>query len=425
MTLRLTDPTPLRLTSNLGEFTQLSAIPCALGTVTLSPIRYDGSGYLFLLSDGIIEGVDSVEYQGRTISTWALRQSTDASGRPVSVLETEQQIESPSDLSVTLRGLLHPTTGEALDRPDLQIWYFLSEICGYDITQAELDDLRAAAQSAGLITGGVIDDSTLSIQAWLDRITAGSGLAWSRDYPGWALTWPPTLGDAVATFNRYHSPQIVSSSSAVDLATVLELQFDYDWAARDYRGSLRLSAPEAVARYGERIRRTTLPWVHDARAAITHAGTLLAYHARPLWTCTASAPPDIAQVGDTVDIEHAHAPITQGLVTHRSRGPIESQYTIEAPHGSAPTTQVDRLSSSVAIDGIEAPEFDYQSGLATVLIVNSDGDPLPGARVTLNGDTVRTADAQGWVQFAVPAGEHSLYVVASGYEPYTLPLVIA
>jgi len=422
--VRLTDPLPLRTSADLGQYTTLFTLPRPMGLLTCNPVRYDGSGHFWLLADAPIGGVDAVSYQGRTISAWALQNGTDTSGHAVAVLETEEQIEDPADLAVTLRGERHPDTGQSLDRPDLQIEH-LMRLAGITLSAGRLDDLRAWCQSNSLTTAGLLDDHTLSVQGWLDRLCQGAGLAWGQNLPGLAQPWPPISSASVGTLTARESPTLSATCDADQLATVLELRYDYDWAAADYRGTLRLSAPSAVHRFGERLARVDLGWVHDARAAIAHGERWLAYRSRPLWRLEARATQNLAQIGDSITVDHAHSAINAGVVTRRTWRPTETLLQIEAPAGSASAVQVDAIAAGIGVDQITAPEYDYQAGQATVLITDSTGAPIPGARVTLDGGITRSADNQGWVQFSVAPGNHSLYVQAIGYDPFTLPLVVS
>ncbi len=424
--VRLTAPVPLRTSADLGEFTEVTSLPRALGPVTLSPVRHDPSGHLWLLSDGVIGGVDRVEYEGREISTWALQQASDHSGHAVAVLETQEQIEDPSTLRVSLRGELHPHTGQALDRPDLQIWYLLSQIGGYPIAQAELDDLRAWCQSTGLRTGGLIDDHTLSIQTWLDRLTQACGLAWSRDLPGWAAPWPPLAAEPVAEITTQHAPRMSAECSAADLATVLEIAYDYDWSVRDYRATLRLSAPSAVERYGEIVKRLQLGWIHDARAALAHGERWLAYYARPLWRISAAAPVGWAVIGDKVAIDHAFSPIAAGYATGRDWLATGLKLALEAPYGAAPAVILQRTSQGVQAEAAAPLIYEYQDTIATWLITDDGGEPLPGARVTLDNTLTRTASSTGHVQFTdVSPGRHVLRIEAIGHQARSMEVVVS
>ena len=60
MSRKLTDRLPLRRSTEVGGYVDAYALPQAYGRVTLSPRRYDSSGYLWLLADHAIEGVDAV-----------------------------------------------------------------------------------------------------------------------------------------------------------------------------------------------------------------------------------------------------------------------------------------------------------------------------------------------------------------------------
>lgn len=337
MTIRLTDAIPLRTTAALGDYDRIQTLPRVMGKVTIQPIDIDG-GRAWFLSDAPIAGVDAVTVDGKPYASWQLIQTTDRTGRAIAYIETLASISQES-ITVTLRGERHPTTGEDLDRPDLQLWYLLSHISGYPIEQAELDDLRATLQTAGIITGGVIDDHTTSLQTWVDRITQGSGLAWSRDTQGWALAWPPTPGDPTAELKPTNTRRLVAACEASSLATKAEVEFDYNWAEQGSRKTLTLNAPDQAERYGEIIKHIELPWIHDARAAEAAATRWLQYYSRPVWTIAAATTDKTIGVGDTVSIDHPHSPISLAVVTRKTWTPQATTLSLQGAHGDTPTIE--------------------------------------------------------------------------------------
>jgi len=419
---RLTDPLPLRTTEDLGQYTEIVTLPRPLGRCTLHPVPFDGSGYMWLVADGLTRSIERVEMDQREITPKAVHQDTDASGHPVTVIETRQQVESATDLRVALDGLLHPLTGGPLDRPDRQLWYTLA-VAGLDVAPADFADLAAWCETQGLVTGGVLDDHTVSVQSWLRMICAGAGLDWSSDRPGWALPWPPKEGEAtVEEITRYLSPGLPLESDADALCTIVDVR--YDRQLGEYRGSLRVRAPGAVELYGERLKSITAGWIQDARSALFYGRRYLAYYGRPLWRGEATAPADFAMVGDSVAVDHSHAPVSVAHVVRRARRADGSRLTLEGPAGPAPEVELDRTVAAVDPDRIEGPLYEYGAPLPTWRIVDEEGRPMPGARVTLDGGETRTADPFGVVQFDAAPGSHVLTVIAEGREPIEYPVVV-
>jgi len=422
--MRLTDKIPLRTSADLGAYTEIYTLPRVLGQTAITPVRYDASGHLWLLSDGVIEGVDRVEMDGAPISAWSLQIGADDGGHPVSVLETQAQVTDPGKLRVSLRGELHPRTGQRLERPDLQL-EFIAQLAGLGLEPGQFDDLRAHCETAGLKTAGVLDDHTQTVQHWMDAVARGAGLAWSLEFPGIGLPWPQAPdADTVATLDAADSPRLGATAAARDLCTRLELEYAYDPSRNDRRAVLVLRAPTAIDRYGEITRRITADWLQDARAALAYGTRYLEYYARPLWTLTASAPISTVAPGQSVAIDHPLSPVTAGRLTERTRDAGGETWVLQAPAGAPPTVQIERSVAGVAIDPAAALLVQIQDDTAAVLITDPNGAALPGARVTVDGATTKIADAAGWVYLPADNAEHELLIQYPGLTDQRLRVIL-
>lgn len=416
-TRRYTDKVPLRTTADLGGYTELKPLPVVYGSVTIQPLRYDGSGHLWLLADHPISGVDRVELQGREISDWILQQAADDSGSPVAVLETKEQIAEPSDLRATVRGKMHPDTGETMTRPDLVLWDFLANVCEMPVTAADLDQLRSDASD--LAIGGVIDDNSATIQTVVDQITSNAGLAWSPAHPGIAKKWPATPvapNDPRQSLTVKNAPTLYARASLSSLATVVEVAYGYEPASGDHRRTVRLVASERVGRHGRIEAKIKAGWLHDHAAAIAYGTRWLEYYSRPIWTVTASRYRGDFSPGETVSIDHPFSPPTVATITAMDRTETADRLTLEAPDGAIPTIAIESLSSGVAVDAMAAPLYEIQDDTAQILITSPEGVPLPGARVTINDSVIKTADAAGWIIIPADPGEHSLLIQSPGFD---------
>jgi len=421
---RLTELIPLRTTTALGEYTDIQALPRIAGHAILSPVRYDKSGHLWLICDAPIEGIDWVEHKGQRITAWALQQDVDPTGRAVSVLETQVQVEAPADLRIKVRGELHPQTGEPLDRPDLQIWWLLSEVCGYPIEPAELDELRAWCQTHNVRTGGVVDDHNTTKQTWVGRICAGSGLRWSRDLPGWAIPWPPESRQAVATITAAQAPRLSAQTNARNLITELEVLFDYDNSTGKHLGSITVESQQAKDRYGAQSAQIKTGWVRNLRTAQAYAERYLGYHARPLWASSGSVSHVQAVLGDWIEIDHPYCPPSTALLVGRHHGDTPDEtWTLQAPAGAVPEVQIKRISQGVLADAL-ATEVKIQADTAEIKITDPDGQILPGARVIVDGAKTYTANSAGWIYLPADQQEHLLLIQARGYADQTLKVFL-
>lgn len=332
-----TDPLPLRTAAALGDYQDLTPLPLVYGVATLSPIPLGNTGKRWLLADHAIAGVDQVRAGSAVLGAWSWRNALDDSGHPIALMETQFPY-STGDLSVTLRGHQHPTTGALMDTPDLILWHLLSQVGGMTLDPARMDDLRAWCAESGLKIGGVLSDTSLTIQSAADRICQGCGLAWSPLARGLALPWPPIEAESLAEVTLYRAPALRATAEGRSVATHLEVSYDWDDAARSYRASLTVAALDVADALGREVRQSvTLPWVRSARDAVTHATRHLAWTARTLWEITASMPSGQAIEGDWVTLTHPYAPITSGVLWSRDITLDGDTWTVTGPQGAAPT----------------------------------------------------------------------------------------
>lgn len=426
--LRFTDDAPLRTTAAWGAYLRIAALPQVYGMVTLSPLAYDDSGTRWLLADHPITGVDAVVVEGAQYNAWALEHTTDPAGKPVALLVTQDQIESADSIAATLRGKLHPITGESMDLPHLVLWDFLANVCGMPFEESDFDDLRSAATAAGLRIGGVIDDHEISIQGWVDRICQGSGLAWSPQAIDFARVWPVEPGPVVRpgrVLDLAKVTGLTAESDQKELATVVHLAYAHDYAAGSMRRTLRMRAPAAVERYGEIEARIEAGWIHSPSAALAYTTRWLQYNARPVWRVTAARSALDLAPGDSMSADHPYCPLSIVTVMRMNRTGLVVRIDAQAPEGVAPAVEIVSTGAAVAQGVFVGPAYDYLAGILTLLIKDSADNILPGVRCTLDGSGARYTDARGYVRFdAVAEGSHTLRVDPSGEPTITYELTL-
>jgi hypothetical protein len=424
---RYTDPVPLRTSAAWGEYLQIETLPQVYGAVTLNPLAYDGSGEFWLLADHPIAGVDAVEINGEPTNAWMIEHHTDSAGHAVAVLVTLDQVENAADISVTLRGKPHPVSGVLMDRPDLVLWDLLANVCGMDYAEADFDSLRSASQSDGLTVGGVVDDDTVSIQTWVDRICQGAGLAWSPQAEGVAILWPAAPDAPVEpdrTLTTVTAPGLTAESDQEALTTVVELAYAHDYAGGGLRRTLRLKANAAIEQYGEIEKRISAAWIHSPAAALAYATRWLQYHSRPLWTVQAGRSAASLTPGECLSVAHPYSPATVVTATRIVRSGITDTITAQAPYGAVPDVELVSTGAGVSPGVLVGTSYDYRDGVITLLITGYDGEILSGTRCTLDGGTPRYTDERGFVQFEAAPGAHSLRVEPAGETPIVYELIL-
>lgn len=183
----LSMPLPLRTTAAWGEFGEISPLPWAYGRCAVVPIPYTQDRTQYLVADHAILGVDGVSVAGED-APFVWRNSSDATGHAVALIELATAPKDGGALSVSLRGALHPTTGELLENPADIAWDVLRR-SGMTTPVADWREFRRQCSSAGLVCGGTFS-SIVTIRSALDDLLSSIGATWSAGARGWARLWP-------------------------------------------------------------------------------------------------------------------------------------------------------------------------------------------------------------------------------------------
>lgn len=422
----LSDNLPLRTSAVWGGWREVRVLPWAWGRVTLTPIQYSDDQRVFLLADHPIAGVDEVRRDDVPTTAYAWRNAVDSTGQAASFIELAQPLADGERLAVSLRGRMHPATGQLLQTPAEILHDLLANLARAPVTWADLDDYRT--ETAEWVLGGLLDDNGVSIRAAVDALLQCAGGAWAAAMPGIALSWPP-LPDAAAPalrVDRLSASELRAATAATGIFTVLRVLYDYDHAGERYRRAIQLRAPQAAKDYGELELQWPAPWLRTPRHAEQLGQRVLAQLARPRWRVTWRQQLADVATGAWVELAHPLSPITgrQRLVSAElDTQAAQLTCTIEAPVGEAPAIETTRLSS--AFDPLIQPGITVEVAGSEIIFTARDeqGKVLPGARITLNGGATRIADSAGRVSFPVQRGRHVLLIEADGY-PATEAVVV-
>lgn len=422
MTARLlSDPLPLRRSTDLPGFIVDRVLHWAYGRVLLSPVQLDPAGLEWLLADHPIIALHRVSAGGEALTGWQLVQRVDATGRAISTLRLTQQPKSGASLSAEITGRRHPITGAALDHP-ADIAADVLRQCGWDVP---LDAFRGLRDDYPSLALGIVFDSAATLRSTLASIIEPLGAIWTAQ----PLAARRAGARApVGTLDPVSADSMSARADHASLATVARVTFGYDWATGQPRQALTLSAPDAINAYGRIETELDMPAVRTARDALALGEARLAAHARPVWTISAQAAAAVveASIADTLTLAHPWVPSGSGVVVALERNQTEGTrgYTITMPAGPAPRIVLD--SRSVAVDPAapDAGTILYRDGTATFTITDDTGAPLAGASVTLDGIDTRNTDRTGRVQFKTERGPHTLTVFMPGYAPFELEVTV-
>lgn len=422
----LSDNVPLRTSAVWGGWREVRVLPWGWGQVTLTPIQYSADQRVFLLLDHPIAGVDEVKRDDVATPAYAWQNAVDSTGRAVSFLELAQPLAEGERLAVTLRGRMHPDTGRLLQTPAEILFDLLANLAGAPVQWADLDDYRT--ETAGLVLGGLVGDNTVTIRAAVDQLMQSAGSAWSAGMPGVALTWPPLPDDAAPALrvDALTAAGLQAATQATGIFTVLRVLYDYDHANERYRRAVQLRAPEAARDYGELELEWNAPWLRTPRHAEALGQRMLAWLARPRWRLSWQQSFADVETGAWADLAHPLAPITgrhRLLAARLDLSTASLECTAEAPVGVAPLIETTKLST--AFEPVIQPGITVEIAGSEIIFTARDeqGQVLPGARITLNGQATRIADSAGRVSFPVARGRHVLLIEADGY-PATEAVVV-
>lgn len=424
--LPLTATVPLRNTGEWGEYQDTRPIPYGYGRQTTEPLQYNQERTLFVVAAGNIAGVDEVR-RDDVAAAFDSYPGLDTAGKPVQFIALASPLADGERIECDWRGRLHPTTGELLTNPAEILWDFLANICGLSVTLADLDAFRGDTLSRGLEIKPYFDDDQQTIQRAIARICQNSGAAWSIGMPGIARRYPAVRDDQPVAyeFGQLTASNPSASVAFSEIATVLQVDFDFDHAKSRYKSSLELQAPRAIERYGERRELLELPAVGDSRTALSIGQDWLQHRARSWWQVSlqSSRPPALAiNPGDWITYTNPTSPVSgvELLVTGAQLSPGSQRIDISAEGATdpAPAVELVRISEALGPVVLEQATVVAQADIAEFTIRGTDGNPLVEARCTLDDSETRLTDQNGYVQFTgVSPGEHTLVVEADGQQP--------
>lgn len=414
----LTDALPLRKSTVWGGYRDVRTLPWGYGHVTLAPIQYSDDQRIFVLLDHPVAGVDLVTRDSIATDAWVWSNDVDSTGHPCAFLELAQPLAEGEQLAVTLRGRMHPDTGRLLSTPAEILHDVLAHLAGAPVSWPDLDDYRT--ETAEIAMGGLIDDSSLSIRATLDRIIQSAGGAWSAGMPGIAFTWPPAPDSAAPAMNvtALTAGDVQAESSHEGIRTVLRVLFDYDHAVERHRRAIQLEAPAVVKEHGVLDLEWDAGWLRSPRDAEALGRRMLAWLARPRWRVSWTASFEDVRPGAWAQIAHPRSPVSG---RHRL---IDAQLdlsapalrcTVEAPVGSEPEIVTALLST--AFEPVIPAGVTLEIGDNAIIytVRGANGNVLAGAAVTLNGTSTRIAGTDGKVSFSpVQRGRQHLLIDAPG-----------
>ena len=416
MSYSYTSIVPLRRSSVWPKYTDDYVLPVVYGEVSLEVKPYDEEGALWFIADHPIESVDSVSVDGAEISSYKLQNGIDNTGKPVSVVEISPPAVGKTVIA-SVRGKLHPDTGEQLNRPDLILHDWLVNICGQSFAVSDFDYLRSFSQKHSIVCGGLIDELH-TIQSATDSIVQGMGLAWGAHVSGVAIHWPPVDLQPPLHAITTKSDRFTATASLPDVYTRLQLTYHANWATGFDKSSIQLQS-ESAEDYGVIEKTISCPWIQSSAYAEYHAQKLIEWYGSPIWKISAQSKNKI-QPGLRVSIDHPYSPVSAATVIDISSDDRSTEIIAVATSGGAGAVSVLSRGAYTPSKSGASENYIYSDGKLTYTVLDENGIGIARASVTLDGTVTRLTDNQGKVQFTVSAGTHQLVIDAPGFVSQTV-----
>lgn len=422
--LLLSEVLPLRSTKHLGDYSQDGVLQHVFGDLRNSPFnvkRLDDSR--FFAADHVMEVTD-VYVDRQIVADWAMVLESDGAGRTWVEIHFAAPVPPGSEVSAAGIGRLDDATGAPITNPADIATY----ICALAGRSDDWSALRAECSALNLTFAGCISER-LSVKAHLDAVFQSGGIIWAHDmarlYPS-AATPSPILD---LDKSEVGAGTIQVSASLTDTCDILRVGYDFSEASGRSQHFIEFTA--SPARYRGLSTEVEYPWLRTPANAEAIGRPVLQRLAgerydvaflstrrslRPGQWVTLVAHPDWPLPGDDPTIMILSVEVDQDSAAVR----VSGEYTV----GAATVTVT---AHSIALpDTVEAGiDVSVRDGVATFTFTDSDGRPIAGARVSLDGAAPKTTDAQGKVQFpvSVVAGApvpHELAFEKAGKVPFTV-----
>lgn len=417
MTTPLTARLPLRRTSALSEFDDARPIPVRYGEVAGELLQFSADRRTWIWADHASEGIDEVRVDDRPAVNWDWRNSTDASGSPVTVVEFTDPVADGASVSATGRGRLHPTRGGLMTNPATVVWDIRAAIGGQAIAESDVRALQLEADRLGITVAGSLTDDTQTIGSAIGEVLGSIDALWSPETPGLGLIHRAP-GTATATADGVSATSVESEAQLSQVINDLTIEYAADDSGPT--AALRLESAESIRTFGRRRDTLRAPWIASARVADAVGRRHLQRRARPTWVTQIADLPEALRVGDTVDVQHPTTPHAgPALITSADRalGASTTSVAVSVPAGTTLSVRLINRSAQTRPETGVTATVSTKADTRELTIRGPNGSPISGARALLDGTVARTTDSAGVATFPVssmPAGQHTLEITAAG-----------
>lgn len=389
---------PLRRVSELVAVAPEGAdqvVPLRWGRTAGFAVNLDASGKRWAWADHPVAGIDRVEVDGRLSQGWQYRDWQDRTGRTVAVIELTA---AATEVYAIGRGRYR--SGGLIDTPQA-VMADIAAIAGLD-DMAE--QIARGDVLPGLRIAGSIEAETTA-RAAVRAVAASCGLIWSpMASPG--VVALPLAGQVMHYGGRIED---VKRTSPPTRALV-----SYGRQRAGAAGEVT-----AILRDAERLglrRQITLalPWITTSADALAVADRIL--RDASCDTATAAGLPRRARIGDGVEIDGETWWVRSLLGVGRD---ASAELVSETRFGALTLGgMTSRIGSTLSSGG----GITAASAGTEIRLIDTSGQPVSGAAVTVNGQGGLRTDAGGLVTIppallTLPVGTNVVRATRTGYGP--------
>lgn len=186
----LSDKVSLRESSEWGNFSVSEPVPVVYGQTIIKPIPYDKQGKVFVLADHPIKSVLNVWINNENIkNAWVFKNDLDSTGKPVSFLTMNFQVNESDIFQAEVEGKLK-STGELISYASEVVYDIYTNILGQDLDWEKLNTFDITCKSNNLKISGAVTDNTMTYRALISEVLASVGCCWSPLYKNFAVMFP-------------------------------------------------------------------------------------------------------------------------------------------------------------------------------------------------------------------------------------------
>jgi hypothetical protein len=408
--LLLYENLPLRTSGALGNFAEEFVLAHRYGDLGRFALNRLDDKTFFAADHPMTLGEVFVDNQ--TTSAWQQKTQTDGNGNTWTVAELAAPAPDGAEISATGTGKRNPRTGALIENPADIIEDFLRLANRSDVWW---DQLRAEAAAEGLRLAGSVDE-VASIREWIDRVCRSAGAIWT---PGMARLYPvPAVSGFVVTLDKMKVSNLVVTANLDNTADVLRLYYDPDKAGGKNQHYIELTANPT--RYGGLPTDLTFEWLRTPANAESVGKRVLPWLAGERYDVAFDCGDYTVRPGQWVRITgHPQWPfvgadpvvmVLSAVIKPKSRTISCTGQALV----SSPTADVTAHSIGLPATRDASVEVGVKDGIATFVVRDSQGAPVLGARVNVDGGQALKTDANGAVRFPATPGEHKIAIQAPG-----------